>query len=81
MKMLNKFVIHLRMKIANSANNANNANNANHSIASLSMFPKMILSYLWGGEVGRGENKDAKWCAPKLLDRLKCESEVKTVKK
>jgi len=70
--MLNKFVIHLWVKIAN---------NANHFIASLLMFPKMILSYLWGGEVGRGKNKDAKWRAPKLLDKFKCESEVKTTKK
>jgi hypothetical protein len=55
--MLNKFVIHPWVKIVN------NVNNANHSIASLSMFLKMALSYLWGGEVGGGESKDAKYLA------------------
>jgi hypothetical protein len=54
MKMLNKFVIHPQVKIVN---------NANHFMASLSMFPKMVLSYLRGGEVGGGESKDAKYLA------------------
>ncbi len=38
-------------------------NNAIHSTTSSSIYPKMVISYLWGGEAKGEEGKDAKYLA------------------